>query len=269
MSDNHEVEKLVKKVQANKKYQSIMPDLITRLSKKSCEKGLHGKAAVKDIRNKLHQIGGAYFKRQENYIKFQDELTQLPQDIMAEPVRRFCISKMGSHASTAERLPILEDFFNTCLESISPVRSILDLACGMNPLSIPWIPLDKGFIYHACDIYMDMLAFIQSFFIRFEINGRALPCDLTAKIPKEKAHLAFILKSIPCLEQIDKTIGLRLLDGIQADHILVSFPVSSLGGRKKGMADYYQNHFYEMISEKSWKIIRFEFTTELAFLVTK
>lgn len=269
MSDNPEVEKLVKRVQANKKYKFIMPDLINRLSKKSWEKGLHGKAAIKDVRNKLHQVGGAYFKHEMNYVNLQNELTRLPKDIQADQVRQFCISQMGSHASTAERLPILEDFFSTCLESISPVRSILDLACGMTPLSIPWMPLDTGFTYYACDIYIDMLSFIHSFFIRFEIDGRASPCDLTAKIPDENAHVAFFLKSIPCLEQIDKAIGRRLLEGIQADHILVSFPVSSLGGRKKGMPDYYQEHFYEMVSEKSWKISRFEFATELAFLVTK
>jgi len=269
MKDDQALANLVKKVQANHKYAFITQELVTRLSIKALDKGLHGKAAVKDVRNKLHQVGGAYFKRQVDYDNSRDEILQLTQDIPSDRVQEFCINHMGSHASTAERLPILETFFKTCLEPISPVRSILDLACGLTPLSIPWMPLDETFSYHACDIYIDMLAFIQSFFNHFEIDGSAATCDLVGRVPKEQAQVAFILKSIPCLEQIDKEIGLRLLDGVHADHILVSFPVRSLSGQKKGMSDFYQEHFYEMVSEKNWQLIRFEFATELAFLVRK
>ena len=269
MSENLELKKFVKKVRENRKYQSIMPELVKRLAKIALEKGLEDKAAVKDVRNKLHQVGNAYFTRRVDYQKTQDEMKKLPQDLQIDRVHQFCLKTMNSHASTAERIPILETFFKTTLQSISPVRSVLDLACGMTPLSIPWIPLDETFSYQACDIYLDMLTFLQTFFNHFQIEGEAFTCDLVGRIPKEKSQVAFILKSIPCLEQVDKEIGLRLLEGVQAEHILVSFPVRSLGGHRKGMPDFYQAHFYEMVSEKHWQITRFEFETELAFLVTK
>jgi len=269
MGNHTEYEKLVNKVQANKKYHSIMPELVIRLVEKAALKGLKGKAVVKDVRSKLHQIGGAYFKRKVDYENAKDQLVHLPQNIQSEQAMQFCIEYMGAHASTAERLPILEDFFTVTLESISPVSSVLDLACGMTPLSIPWMPLDQDFTYQACDIYLDMLTYIQSFFNHFEISGRTFPCDLVGVIPKEQVELALILKSIPCLEQVDKEIGRSLLNGVQAEHILVSFPVSSLGGRRKGMPDFYQEHFYEMVSDKPWQIKKFEFAAELAFLVTK
>ena len=81
--------------------------------------------------------------------------------------------------------------------------------------------------------------------------------------------MALILKTIPCLEQLDKTAGLRLLETIQAEHILVSFPVHSLGGRSKGMVENYEARFHALVQGKRWAIQRFEFATELAFLVTK
>jgi len=269
MGNHSEPENLVNKVQANKKYESIMPELVKRLVEKSAAKGLKGKAAVKDVRSKLHQIGGAYFKHQVDYERAKNQLGHLPHNVHSDQARQFCKTYMGYHASTAERLPILEDFFTTTLESISPISSLLDLACGMTPLSIPWMPLDVDFTYQACDIYLDMLAFIQSFFNHFEIPGRTLSCDLVGAAPIERAQLALILKSIPCLEQVDKEIGPSLLEGVQAEHILVSFPVSSLGGRRKGMPDFYQEHFYEMVADKPWQIKKFEFSAELAFLVTK
>ncbi len=260
---------LIDKVQANKKYQPIAREFIRRLCQDALEKGLSGKPAVKAVRNKLHQVGGAYINRNVDYSNAEESLRTLPSNHQAEKVKKFCRQYLESHASTAERLPILEDFFQTTLASIAPVHSILDLACGLNPLAIPWMPLAPQPNYHACDIYLDMLGLIKSFFNHFKINGEAQICDLLGEVPNEHAQVAFILKSIPCLEQVDKSIGPRLLDALQTDHILVSFPVRSLGGRKKGMHNFYRDHFYEMVSGKTWEILEFTFKTELAFLVTK
>ncbi|HEY9122148.1 MAG TPA: hypothetical protein VIM80_04050 [Brevefilum sp.] len=269
MTDQADIENLVKKVQANKKYEAITPDLVRRLSESAIARGFSGKSAVKDVRNKLHQIGGAYFKQRIDYSKWLDELMETEKNPKSNQLRQICTRMMGLHASTAERLPILENFFKTCLEPISPVESILDLACGLNPLAIPWMPLQTGFTYHACDIYMDMLSLVQSFFDHLEIVGTTEACDLVGEVPAKPAQIAFLLKSIPCLEQVDKEIGLLLLEKVQAEHILVSFPIQSLGGRNKGMPDFYKDHFYEMISGKAWVIKKFTFQTEMAFLVTK
>ncbi|MDY6846485.1 MAG: hypothetical protein SVP52_05060 [Chloroflexota bacterium] len=269
MTDHSSLEKLIKKVQANQKYKTITSDLITRLSEKALSKGLSEKAAVKDVRNKLHQIGGAYFKQKVNYSQSLEDLGQTQKNLQSDQLRQYCKKLMGLHYSTSERLPIIERFFKNCMAPIAPVKSILDLACGMNPMAIPWMPLQPNFTYHACDIYMDMLDLIQSFFDHLEINGTTAACDLIGEIPAEHAQLAFLLKSIPCLEQVDKEIGLKLLESIHADHILVSFPVRSLSGRHKGMPNFYEKHFFDMISGKPWQIIKFTFQTELAFLVTK
>lgn len=176
---------------------------------------------------------------------------------------------MEVHTSTAERLPILGEFFKTTLAPIAPVSSILDLACGLNPLAIPWMPLSNEFKYLACDIYCDMMGFIQSFFYHFLICGKAFPADIIDAGPTQTSQVAFLLKALPCLEQLDKAIGAHLLENIQADHILISFPVRSLGGHHKGMPNFYRNHFFELVAGKNWKIHEFSFDTELAFLVTK
>jgi len=269
MTDNTRLEELIDKVQANRKYQAISRDLVSRLSEEVISKGLSGKSAVKSVRNKLHQVGGAYFTQNVDYAEAKQILTELPRDLQAEETRQFCLKYMRTHTSTAERLPILDDFFQTCLEPVQPVTSILDLACGMNPLALPWLPLEGKFKYHACDIYLDMLDLIEAFFAHFDLFAQTSPCDLVGIVPAIKADVAFLLKAIPCLEQVDKSIGLPLMEAIRADHILVSFPVRSIGGRKKGMPDFYREHFYDMVSRKSWEIREFEFQAELAFLVTK
>jgi len=196
-------------------------------------------------------------------------LKALSNNPEAEDLQHFCIATMQAHASTAERLPILEKFYRTCLAPIAPVTSVLDLACGLNPLAAPWMPLADNCSYIACDIYQDMLALVENFLVHINLNGHVTPCDLTAQAPAWSAHVALLLKSIPCLEQVEKPIGRQLLESIKADHILVSFPARSLGGRRKGMPLFYRDHFYEVLSGTSWHVQEFEFETELAFLVSK
>jgi 16S rRNA (guanine(1405)-N(7))-methyltransferase len=269
MAEQMQLADLVHKVQANPKYAAISRGFVERLSAEALTKGLTGKAAVKDVRNTLHQVGGAYFRRQINFEKSRATLEKLPIELTSEEAKGFCRKQMQGHASMVERLPILNEFFQTALAPIAPVTSVLDLACGLNPLAIPWMPLVDNFIYQACDIYLDMLDFLQSFFDHFSIQGKAFPCDIIDTLPDQPAQVAVLLKSMPCLEQLDKDIGSRLLEKVNAAHILVSFPVSSLSGHKKGMPDFYRQHFYEIVAGKPWSIQEFSFTTELAFLVSK
>ena len=81
--------------------------------------------------------------------------------------------------------------------------------------------------------------------------------------------MALLLKAIPCLEQIDKKAGYTLLHAIQANALIVSFPVRSLGGKNKGMVEHYDAHFRALVAEETWDIQRFEFISELVFVVRK
>ncbi|MBG0787277.1 MAG: hypothetical protein H0S79_19475 [Anaerolineaceae bacterium] len=269
MVDKSQLDALADAVQANRKYANITTSLVQRLCQSALDRGLSGKSGVKDVRNKLHQVGGAYFKQNPNFAAVTDQLATLPEDLHAPEVQAFCQSQMQAHASTAERVSILSEFFQTCLAPVAPVTSVLDLACGLNPLALPWMPLAENASYQACDIYLDMMAFVNAFLGHFLTDSRAFPCDLVAGPPQTPVQVAFLLKTIPCLEQVDKQIGLSLLHQIQAEHILVSFPAKSLGGRNKGMPTFYRDHFYALIEGQSWQVQEFSFPTEIAFLVTK
>ena len=129
--------------------------------------------------------------------------------------------------------------------------------------------LSDGATYYAYDIYEDMVEFLRAFMAFTPVDGHAVACDVLGSCPRPRVDLALVLKTIPCLEQIDKSAGARLLDTIDADHILVSFPVHSLGGRDKGMPANYEARFQALVAGKDWTIQRFAFATELAFLISK
>lgn len=269
MNADSKLETLIDQVQKNRKYQKIDRNFIKRLSQETLNKGLRGKAAVKSVRNKLHQVAGAYFKQPVDYEQIKGDISVLPTDLKSDQVKQFCRQTLQKHISTAERLPILDNFYQTCLGSISPIDSVLDLACGLNPLAIPWMPITSRCHYKACDIYTDMLSLIHVFSDHFDLQVSTQPCDLIEKVPEKKVKLALILKTIPCLEQVDKSIGTRLLETINAEHMLVSFPVSSISGHDKGMESFYRQHFYDLIASEKWEVQEFLFSTEMAFLVSK
>ena len=263
------LQELVLLVRQSSKYAAIDETLVTSIGRVELGKRASLKEAVKSTRNKLHQIGSAYQEKPIPYSSWENQLYSLPREMDSPQVQEFLIENMRQHASTAERLSIHEDFFKTTLAAIAPVTSILDLACGLNPLNLPWIPTADQFTYEACDIYSDMTGYLNAFFSHFDIDGHASLCDLTSTIPQTRSHVAFLLKTIPCLEQIDKAAGKRLLEGLNAENILVSFPAHSLGGRSKGMVQNYEAHFNDLIGGNNWQVTRFEFPGELAYLVRK
>jgi 16S rRNA (guanine(1405)-N(7))-methyltransferase len=227
------------------------------------------KEAVKATKNKLHQVGGAYLEGEAHYAVWLDELRETSRSGDRGDFRKACARVMSHHSSTRERLAILDRFYATTLAGLPPFRSVLDVACGLNPLAIPWMPLAENAEYYAVDIYQDMVDFLNRFMALLPIQGHAQAGDVLQACPAQPVDVAFVLKTLPCLEQVDKAAGRRLLDAINADHLLVSFPVHSLGGRSKGMAANYEARFRELVADKDWAVKRFEFVTELVFRVSK
>jgi 16S rRNA (guanine(1405)-N(7))-methyltransferase len=263
------LEELITAVRRGARYASISSDLVRRIGAQELEKRRSLKEAVKATRSKLHQVGGAYQQDTLSYPSWLERLTTLKKDTANPDLMAFCRQVMLHHASTRERLPYLESFYARTLTSLAPIRSVLDLGCGLNPLAIGWMALSPTAPYYACDIYEDLVFFLNAFLTHTGRSGHVEICDLAQGCPQKPVHLALLLKTLSCLEQQDRSIALRLLKTIPAEHILVTFPAHSLGGRSKGMLQNYETHFNDLISGQDWHIQRFDFPSELAFLITQ
>ena len=271
MNNNHDqpIDQLVEAVQASSKYKSIGSDFIRYIGTQELARRHNLKEAIKSTKNKLHQVGGAYQDAPPRYAWWLDQLKQASRSGNRQHFLDMCKWIMGHHSSTRERLPILEQFYSTILADLPPIRSVIDIACGLHPLAIPWMSLSEHAQYYAYDIYEDMVGFLNDCMALMPVQGYADTCDVIHYCPTQKVDVAFILKAIPCLEQVDKSTGLHLLESINADYLVVSFPAHSLGGKNKGMIPNYESRFYKQVAHKSWSIQRFEFPGELVFLVSK
>ncbi len=261
-----DLETITAAVLESAKYRTIAPEFVRKIAAEELRKFPKAKEAVKATKNKLHQVAGAYLTSPPNYGSWLERLTAAEH---LDERREVCRALMQTHASTRERLPIIDEFYRAALAEISPVHTVLDLACGLNPLAIPFMPLADQAAYYACDLYTDQAAFFNAAFPLLGVKGEAWALDITQTIPQQQVDLALIIKAIPCLQQIDKGIGMRLLESVQANHILVSYPVQSLGGKGKGMRATYEAQFNELIEGKGWTVRKYDFATELAFLIMK
>lgn len=268
MFEHGEVEEFVAEVQESGKYAQLDEGLVRQIALEELKNQKDRRSALKTTRTRLHRLAGAFLAPKLDYAKWLDNFRSLPsEDVVAfkETSKRM----LRLHASTQERLPYLDTFFQTCLAPIAPIASILDLACGLNPLALPWMPLEDNCDYFACDVVEPLVDFLNGYFPLSGLNGSAFNCNLLQSIPHQKVHLAFLLKLLPILDQVDPSTSSTLLDKVQADHLLISYPSKSLGGRSKGMKQTYTDHFDWITSGKKFEIHKFDFPNEIVYLLSR
>ena len=267
MSEIDSNQSLIDQVSSSSKYAHLAASLVARVTNEEAGKHKSKADIIHSARTRLHQLTGAYLAPKLDYAQWLLNFKSLsPND--RGGLEAASLQMMRLHASTAERIEVLPRFFQVTLASIAPVYSVLDLACGLNPLSIPWMPLREGFVYHASDVVTPLVDFLGSYFELFGINGTASIGDLSCSFPTQKVQLALLMKTLPLMEQIESGLAGKILDNIQADHILITYPLRSLGGRKKGMEQTYRSQFDQLAAGRGWKIQEFSFPNEIAFLAT-
>ncbi|MFN2104113.1 MAG: 16S rRNA methyltransferase, partial [Candidatus Promineifilaceae bacterium] len=196
--DDQALDSLAESIAATAKYKNVSPELVRSIGARELAKGQSFKSAVKATKNKLHQVGSAY---QAGRIDYGRPLRMLREADSMEEWRASCCDIMRLHASTRERLPILDHFYETVLADTPAPRRVLDIACGLNPLASSWMPLAEDASYIAYDIYADMMDFLADYLGLAGLNGRAEVRDIIHQPLQETADLALLLKTLPCLEQ--------------------------------------------------------------------
>jgi 16S rRNA (guanine(1405)-N(7))-methyltransferase len=268
------LDELVAEVRKSAKYAHVSEPLIREIGAAELRKRASLKDAIKATKNKLHQAGGMFTEEKARYGEWLAALALTPLPSFGlrsggEDAKREVLLReiMSHHTSTRERLPILDSFYATIFAGLPPIHSVLDVACGLNPLATPWMNLAPDALYHAVDIYDDMMRFLGDAMNALGVQGKAETRDVIHDCPTERVDVALVLKAVPCLEQIHKRAGAILLNTLNAKHIVVSYPTRTVGGRAIGMRATYESHFNALMQDRSWPFTRFEFENELVFRI--
>ncbi len=283
LNDARLLPELITSVLASRAYRSVAPDLVATIGARELARRPDLKSAIKATKNTLHQIGGAFLDVTMPYDRWLADLRQAATQASSPAemargsdahdrgaARDACRAIMRHHASTRERLPILEDFYQAVFDGLPPVASVLDLGCGLNPLAAPWMPLAFGATYHAVDIFADQMAFLSEALPLLGVAVTARRADITSEPPAERATIALLLKTLPALDALDRTAGARLISAIHAERLVISYPARSLGGHATGMTSSAAVRLNGAIAGTRWVVAReMRFSGETVFMLTR
>jgi 16S rRNA (guanine(1405)-N(7))-methyltransferase len=259
---------IVERVLRSSRYRDVDRGLLNRLAAEELPKARNADDAVKRVKRRLHQAVGAY-----RGAAATDPLAAVRAawtgDLADETFRAACVELMRGHASTAERLPHLERFYAAIWGTTGPPGAVLDIGCGLGPLALPWMGLDRDATYHAVDVDRRALEVAGDFLALVGQPHATHTTDLVADgPPPDRADVAVLLKLVPLLDRQDSRAAARVLRALDVKHAVVSFPARSLGGRR-GMSATYRHRLDDLVAELEITDVReASVPNELVFVLT-
>lgn len=262
----HEIEAALGK---SKRYAAVAPETVRRVAGKALvSAGGDVADAIKRTKRGLHEVYGAYLPGSApNFPALLRRLRAADEDTLSDALR----SAMAVHASTRERLPHLETFYAEVFARVAPPSTVRDLACGLNPLAVPWMDLPPSATYIASDIDLRQARFLDEALTLLGTEHRCEVVDLVddTEHVREPADLTLLLKTVPCLERQRAGAGWDLIDAVNSPEVVVTFPTKSLGQRSKGMFQTHSAAFEARAAERPWTFDSFELPNELVYVVHK
>ncbi len=260
----------------SRKYARVSPDALRRVAAWALARYPKRRAAVKAAKRKLHQVVGAYlddFDRAEVRAALA-ALAALPERPSLDDLCGACACVLDEHASTAERLPFLNEAFTEVFRVTGRPNAVADLACGLGPFMLPWMDLPEGARYEGFDVdgrVVDAASVILSHARAIDVEGSAACVDLLTSMPDFEADVALILKTLPCLERQEPGAGERVVREAleRARRVVVSFPARSLGGREKGMRETYADYAAGLAADLGLARTEIAFPTETFYVLRR
>ncbi|MDP6642225.1 MAG: hypothetical protein QGF74_02500 [Candidatus Nanoarchaeia archaeon] len=209
-------------------------DLVKISNHSKPEKSKEFKQSIKTIRKILHDIYGV-FNIDENRSKLLNELEKESKNTnnINDNLKKIHINILKTHKSTNERLPFYDEIYQKVFHELKP-KTILDLSSGLNPLSYHFMNLD-GVKYIATEFVDEDTKFLNKYFSimkKFNFDGEALTLNLLEIKDLPSSDICFLFKTLDSLETLKKDITKEILNKINSKIIVISFPTTTLSGRK-------------------------------------
>lgn len=267
MLTNDQKNTIISSIKESKKYHNTYEGTIYGLVELEAERHRSPKLVEKAVRERLHRIMAPYVG-DPDYEKAKITLDAACKNGYPETIKNACIEIMKSHVSTKERSVMLDRFYEEIFSVVGKPKVILDIACALNPLTVPWMNLPTDVQYHAYDIHEERVKFLNHFFMLLGLPSLAKSQDVAFQFPEEDGDIAFFLKELHRFERDYDGRSLELLKSLKVHHLVISFPTISLHGGRH-LSQQYRAFFLDLIKSEGWPFTEIEFETELVFCVEK
>jgi 16S rRNA (guanine(1405)-N(7))-methyltransferase len=253
---------LLNSIRENKKYSSISEDLIRheissyfKINPKKVEiierpRSEKFKKIVKDIRAKLHLAYGSF--QSEDKDQREDYLKSLQGINDYKTFDKI----LSTSVSSKERLDDYEFLYKEIFKITGKPKKILDLGCGLNPISFPYMGINSC-VYYAYDIDETDIGFLNEYFSLMkqysQLNGKAFVLNIKNKgLKLPKGDICFMFKLLDVIEKNNHKLSEYIIKTLDCNYIVASFSIKTVSGKK-------MNHPYRGWIEKMLERIDFKF----------
>lgn len=265
-----EFSKLIDSVNNSHKYRDLgLPDaFLLDLINQNLSNSKNFSELKDNFRKSLHNVIAPYLED----IDYQAEIMNLESgldDLSSEgALKNYCLKMMAKHASTKERIPHLQAFFDAIHDVIGEPDSILDLACALDPLCFPWIRLAPQANFKAYDLNGSRTHYLQSFFDYAGIKAEAIQQDILLNPPDYQADCAFFFKEAHRLEKRQPGSTRILIENTKVKTFILSLPAFDLKGHHS-LEYYHRNLVEKAIEAKNWDLESKLIGNEIIFFIHK
>lgn len=218
------------------------------------------KLLIKTVRAKVRKVYGLFH---DTRIEKRDALLD---DYEMNRDKDALVDILRLHLSTKERISYMEELYDKIFKVTGKPEKILDLGCGLNPLTYPW--MDVKAEYYAVEFNQKDVEFINRFFKVEKIKGKAIKLDLLDDYKKIKSHavdVCFLFKVLDSLERVKRYISYEIIKNVNAKFIVVSFPLKTVTGKQMRLEQ--RNWFEKLLGRLDKQFQVFSFKNEIFYLI--
>ena len=264
-----QAEPFVARVLSSRKYAGLSEETVADVLRREAAAGGNRRRVEERARRRLHRIWAEYLGAPDHDDAVQELDRAFAGGRDGPQIRETCRAILAGHDSARERLPILEQFYAEIFRRTGPARSILDLACALNPLAFRWMSLEPTVCYRAFDINSRTVALVQHYFGLEGLQPLAEHRDIMVRPVRRAADVGLLLKMYHCLEHRRRGAGWEAVAAAPVGFLAVSFPSRNLAGRAVDIAGNYEPRIRRSSAERCWSCERIEFEGEVVLMIGK
>lgn len=232
------------------KYRDVHPDTIAEVVRQESAATAKPAELERLARARLHKVAALHLlTTRPAVLRKAVEKVEVGDDAA---LRVWCREVLAGHVSTAERLDDLDRFYPTVFELVPAPRTVIDIACALNVFTVPWLREVTDATYTGYDLNATFTATGNAFLSQFFPGCRVVHGDVLTT-PPPHADLALLLKTYHCIEDRRRGAGLRLVDGLAATNVVVSFPTRAMNGRAAVFTPRHVDALAELAEQRGWR----------------
>jgi len=264
-------EEIIHKIKKSKKYSGITIEVISRevgefIGRVPGYERLKESFILKQIKSRLHKIYGSFQTTKKNKAK------KLLEKLRDKKDNKIVREILETNLSTKERLASYGFVYGEIFKRSKDIDTILDLGCGLNPLSYPYMELENDIKYYAYDINENDLDIVKEFFSIYRVENLVSAIDLRNLNDAKKLPPADICFMFKLLDPLEKNSGNHKLSeeiikilSHKCRFVVVSFSTKTLSGRQ--MNHPYRGWIERMLSRIGLKFEKFGIPNEIFYFI--